>query len=423
MTVPLVGAVDTAIAGHLDGVHATAAAIGGVGLGGVLFSTVFWTFGFLRMSATGMTAQAVGQEDHARSALVFWRGMIIALLGALVILAVFPFALPALLAAQDAEPAVRIVTAEYAAIRVWSAPAVLINMVILGRFFGMGDPRRAMIHQIVINAANMGLNVLLAFELGLGIAGIALGTVIADYLGAALGLALLAHKGWPKKFGGGLWRDWGEFLRLNHDILLRTLFLLLAYFIFTRASAQLGANTLAANTIMLQFLSLTAFGLDGIAFALEAMVGKVWGRLHSAAKSAKDHIELTLTIREGHRVACAIAIGFALVFGLFGSLLVGLFTDSQIVQAEIGMYWLWFVLLPITGVWCWTWDGVFIGTTQGKLARNAMLIALIVFVAILWPAVELWGNHGAWLAYHLYSITRALTLWWAWRKIVVNRLP
>ncbi|MCH9781076.1 MAG: MATE family efflux transporter [Alphaproteobacteria bacterium] len=454
LTVPLVGAVDTAIAGHLPASSSelVAAAIGGVGLAGVLFGLVFWTFGFLRMSATGLTAQAVGIGDESRSSVVFGRGLVIAVLCGGLILVLFPYVLPVILDAQAAESDARNVTATYAETRVWSSPAVLVNHVLVGRFFGLGNARQAMVHQIAINLTNIALNYLFAIELGWGIFGIALGTVVADYLGVGVGLLLLSQKGWPVRVPlARIARNWGEFLQLNSDIMLRTLALLAAYFLFNRESAQLGTEFLAANAIILQFLSLTAFGLDGIAFAMESMVGRVWGRINQHQDNddkagGNDHVrdesdssqstettnrkqnrdrawaELAIVIKEGHLIAAIVACGFSLLFWLFGDVFVRLFTDDAFVQSMVARYWVWLVFLPITGVWCWTWDGIFFGAALGRLARNSMLIVMVVFVLLIILVEQLsWGNDGLWIAYHVFSLGRGLALWVAWRWVVVPK--
>ncbi|KFG92302.1 multidrug transporter MatE [Burkholderia paludis] len=403
LTQPILGAVDTAVAGHLDG----AQYLGGVALGGLFFSFVFWGFGFLRMGTTGLVAQAHGAGDTAGIRLNLLRALIVAFaLGAAVLALQAPL-LSFALSALGGSDAVRATAHAYSHARIWSAPFALANYVVLGYLLGVQRVRLALAAQVFINAVNIGAVLLYVYGFGWGIAGIGAATATADASGFALGAWML----WRLRTRGlapvavRALADRVALKRLivlNRDIFLRTLCLLGAYGWFAHLGAQQGDATLAANALLLNFQTFMAYGLDGFAHAAEALVG--------AAAGARDRNAFRQAVRVTLLWSALGALLFALVYWAAGGWIVARLTDQAEIREVALRYLPWAALSPIVSVWGFLLDGVFIGATQTQSLMRAMVVSFAIFVVATLAAVGTFGNHGLWFALLLFMAARGATL-------------
>ncbi|HDR9055101.1 TPA: MATE family efflux transporter [Burkholderia vietnamiensis] len=403
LTQPLLGAVDTAVAGHLDG----AQYLGGVALGGLVFNFVFWGFGFLRMGTTGLVAQAHGARDAAGIRLSVLRALIVAFaLGAAVLALQVPL-LSFALSALGGSDAVRATALAYSHARIWSAPFALANYVVLGYLLGVQRVRLALVAQVFINTVNIGAVLLYVYGFGWSIAGIGAATATADACGFALGAWMLWRLR-PRGLGplaahalvdrAALTR----LIALNRDIFLRTLCLLGAFGWFAHLGAQQGDATLAANALLLNFQTFMAYGLDGFAHAAEALVG--------AAAGARDRATFRQAVRVTLLWSALGALLFALVYWAAGGWIVARLTDQPDIRAVALRYVPWAAISPIVSVWGFLLDGVFIGATQTQSLMRAMVASLAVFIAATLVAVGPFGNHGLWFALLLFMAARGATL-------------
>jgi MATE family multidrug resistance protein len=403
LSTPLLGAVDTAVVGHLP----DPSFIGGVAVGSVIFSFLFWGFGFLRMGTTGFTAQAHGAGDAAELRACLLRPLVLALgFGCLVILLQGPVRQVALWA-MEASAEVEGHTAVYFDIRVWSAPAVLVNYVVLGWLLGVQRPRAALALQILMNGINIGLDLIFVIGLGWDVAGVAWATLIAETTAALAGLALILKSlgRLPDAADWARLKDRGRLtalLRVNFDIFLRTLCLVLAFGIFTAEGAGFGDVVLAGNAILLQFQSFISHGLDGFAHAAEILAGGAQGAGNRR------------TFRRAVVVCSLWGLGGALLAGLAllagGPLLIAAITSLPEVRLSAETYLWWMIVSPLISVWSFLLDGVFIGATRTAAMRNAMVLSLAVFLAANWLLLPAFGNHGLWLSLTLFMAARGLTM-------------
>ena len=411
LTQPLLSTVDTILSGHLPG----PAALGGVAVAGVFFNSVFWTFGFLRMSTTGLVAQAHGARDHQELRLHFARAFLSAVAIGAVILAVQQPLISLSIRLLGAGPEVALNAAVYCHIRIWSAPAALANYVILGSLLGRQHARMALVIQAVINVVNVALALWLVLGLHWGVAGIATATMAADYAGLLLGLAITIQlKTLSAVHSSGQARDrirlhellHGESLHrlfaLNRDLLLRTLSLVAAYAWFTRAGAREGDATLAANAVLLNLHMIASYALDGFANATEALVG--------AAIGAQRLADYRAVLRASTVAAAVVALLMSLTYLVFGAEFVRLFTNLEPVRQLAMRYLPWAIVMPSIAVWGFQLDGIFIGATRARDLRDSMLISFFGYLALA-IALEHWiGNNGLWCALLCFMILRSATL-------------
>jgi MATE family multidrug resistance protein len=405
LSTPLLGAVDTAVMGH----QPDAAYVGAVAVGAMVFSFLYWGFGFLRMGTTGFAAQAFGAGDRDELRATLGRPLLLAvLLGALLLAVQAPIGWAAFWLVE-ASPQVEDFAREYYAIRIWSAPFALTNYAVLGWLLGTQRARTALVLQVVLNGTNAVLDLVFVYGLGWTIAGVAAASLIAEIVAAGLGLSICAIL---VRREGGRW-DWGritdrerlvKLFRVNRDIFLRTLSLIFAFAYFTARGAEMGETRLAANAILMQLQQFLSFGLDGFAHAAEILAGNAIG--------AKDRPGFRRACRAATVSALALAGGAALVFALAGPGLVGLFTDIEEVRATAGQYLPWMVLSPFVSVWPFMLDGIFIGATRTTAMRNAMLVSLAVYLAACWTLIPLFDNHGLWASLLIFMAARGLTLGW-----------
>ncbi len=404
LTVPLVGAADTAVVGHLD----DPAFIGGVALGTLVFNYVYWAFGFLRMGTTGLVSQAVGARNPDEARALLARAMVLAgVFGGAVALARGPIGDFALTWLGGTE-AVQGHAAEYFSIRAIAAPLALANQGLLGWFLGMQNARYGLIQQVVVNGINVVLDVVLVFGVGMDVDGVAWAAVIGQTVGLMVGLALARRL--LDASGGRFdrrrildWRRLRDMMAVNGDIFVRTVSLLTGSAFFMSWSASLGEITLAANAVLMIFQMVAAFGLDGFAHATEALVGRSVG--------ARDRRQLDAVVRAGTVCAAAVGVGVSATYLLVGGWMIDGLTGIETVRATADQYLLWAMVLPVISVWAFQLDGIFIGATRTAEMRNAMLASLAIFLAAGWPLATAFGNHGLWAAYLVFMSARAITLY------------
>jgi multidrug resistance protein, MATE family len=402
LTEPLLSTVDTILSGHLP----NAAVLGGIAVGGILFNSIYWTFGFLRMTTTGLVAQSHGAGDQDQLTHHFGRALVTALVIGAVILLVQKPLISGALTLLGATSETRRNALVYCSIRIWSAPAALANYTILGYLLGRQYARAALLLQAVINVANVVVALTLVLWRHWGVAGIATATMAAEWTGFFLGLGLMLAKG--ARLSHVRWSELveGERLRtlfsLNRDILLRTLSLVAAYAWFTRTGARSGDAILAANAVLINFLWIAGYGLDGFANATEALVGEAIG--------ARRVADFRAVFRASSVSAFTVSAVISLLYLLFGRQIIAIFTNQEPIRALAGQYLPWLIVLPLVAVWSFLLDGVFIGATRGRELRDSMLISLIGFLILAVVLRTHYGNHGLWCAMLGFMALRAITL-------------
>ena len=408
VTTPLLGLVDTWVIGHLG----QAWFLGGVSVGATLINLLFWLLGFLRMSTTGLTAQAQGAASAEGQLDTLARALGLAVgLGLALLLLVLPF-LPAIIGLSGGSPEVQVYAGDYVSVRIWSAPAALCNLVIMGWLLGMQDARSPMLLLILSNLVNMVLDAWFVLGLGWQVRGVAAASLLADYCSLGVGLWLVSRRlrHLPAEVWQSAWPRWWQWpavrrlLGLNRDIFIRSLCLQLCFTFMTLQGARLGDVAVAANAVLLNFLMLISYGLDGFAYAVEAMVGRAIGR--------RDRQGLREAIVLNLGWALLIAIAFALGFALGGRLLIAHITDIPAVIAEANRQLPWLIAMPLLAVWCFLLDGVFIGATRAREMRNSMLVAVFAGFFPIWWLCQEWGVAALWAAMAALMTGRGLTLGW-----------
>ena len=407
ITVPLLGLVDTAIVGHMG----SAAYIGAVAVGSMIFNLVYWVFGFLRMGTSGMTAQARGRRDFSEVTRLLVRSGWVSLSIALLIVVLQWPVREGMLWFIGPSDDVRPLAVTYFNIVVWGAPAMLGLYSLSGWFIGMQNTRIPMFVSIMQNVVNILASLTFVYGIGMKVEGVALGTVVAQYAGCLVALWFL-------------WRYYRKVLRLrgqsshlsplisyfssNRDIFLRTLCLVAVNLYFTSAGARQGATILAVNTLLMQLYLLFSYILDGFAFAGEALGGKYWG--------AKDMDAYKDVVRRLFGWGALMTALFTCMYIIGGMPFLRLLTDEpQVVEASQAYVW-WAYLIPAAGVAAFIWDGLFIGTTQTRGMLVSSAIAALVFFVTATITIGIMGNHGLWLSMILFLLTRGViqTLLHAW---------
>lgn len=403
ISVPLVGFTDTAVIGH----GGSTADLGAIALGAIAASLILWSFGFLRLATTGLTAQAFGRGDNSEILLVLARALILAAVLGTALALVGPFTADMATRFYTAGAEVEAGLETYLTIRLWSAPAALVNFALLGWFVGRQQMRIALLLTLIINLVNIALDLLFVIGFGWGVDGVAAASLLGEYAAAIVGLLLAVRH----RRESGLPMPWREAARLramaplmavNADIFLRTVALAGSFAFFSNQGARMGDATLAANQVLLQFLTLAAFALDAFANTAEALVGSAVGR--KSRDGFRDACRKTTLLA----VAAALLISAGYWFG--AEALLSLITDLEDVRAAALPYLIWAVILPIAGVWSYQLDGIFIGATRTIAMRNTMLISAGLFIVAAPIATEWGGNHGLWAAMMLFLLLRAATL-------------
>ncbi|HBY00400.1 MAG TPA: MATE family efflux transporter [Gammaproteobacteria bacterium] len=402
--VPLLGLVDTAVIGNIGSVED----LGAIAFGALIFSFVYWSFGFLRMGTTGFTAQAAGAGDEIEVRAVLGRALLMAVgLGTLLILLQWPIRLIAFLL-LDGTDAVEILASDYFRIRIWGAPATLTNFALMGLLIGLGLGKSVLLVQLFLNGLNILLDVWFAAVLKLGVAGIALGTVVAEWLTVALAGYLIFRKLQQNKIPNeSFWPKARvldkpmlmKTLSANADIMIRTLLLVFSFAFFVNQSARFGDVLLAANHILLQLISFAAFFLDGYAFVVEALTGTAIG--------AGQLVRFDLAVRRTSTLALVTAIGLAILTWVWGHLAVGLLTDITEVRSAAADMLFFAALYIACSFAAFQLDGVFIGASFTREMRNAATLSLLVFLLVWWLLERALGINGLWWAMIIYVVARA----------------
>ncbi|WGH78833.1 MATE family efflux transporter [Jannaschia ovalis] len=401
-TVPILGAVDTGVVGQLG----EAAPIGAVGIGAIVLSSVYWIFGFLRMGTTGLAAQALGAGDRTELVALLSRALLIAAAAGAVLIAGQVLIFAGAFAVSPAEPVVEALARDYMAIRIWSSPAAIAVYGLTGWLIAQERTGAVLVVQVAMNGANILLDLVFVLGFDWGVTGVAWATFLAEWSGAALGLWFCRDA-----FATPAWRDRARVLdaaRLKHmaavntDILIRSVLLQATFVSFLLWGADFGTVTLAANQVLLQFLYITAYALDGFAFAAEALVGRFFG----AGDRARLRRSVLLTGGWGVATVAMLSLGFA----LGGGWIVDLMAKDTDVQAAARAFLPWMVAAPLIGVAAWMLDGVFIGATRSRDMRNMMIVSFVVYLAALALLVPTFANHGLWAALMTSFAVRGLTL-------------
>lgn len=399
ISLPLLGLVDTAVMGHLD----SAVYLAAVSVGAMILHFIFWGFGFLRMATVGLAAQAYGANDGSELRQLLARAGLFALIIAVMLVVLQAPAIRLALYLVKPGPDVVDLISDYFEIRIWSAPATLLTYVLLGWFLGIQKARLVLLVMVFINALNIVLDVVFVIGLGLDVAGVALASLISEYSGLFLALYLLRRqlRLMPGQFIRTSALHLAEFrklLSLNTDIFIRTIALLFVFAFFTTQSVRAGDVVMAANAVLLQFLTFMAYVLDAYAHAAEAMVGEAVGR--------QDRQRLKHYVNACLRWSLLSALGFMLFYLVAGNLLVSLLTDIAEIKQYAGQFLLWLALMPLVAVWSYLYDGVYIGATWSRDMRNVMLMATGLVFLPVWYLSREWGNHGLWFSMMTFMLAR-----------------
>lgn len=413
ITVPLLGLVDVSIVGHLG----SATYIGAIAVGGMLFSMIYWIFGFLRMGTSGLTAQAYGRRDLAEVILLFVRSLGIAFgLALLLILFQYPI-LKVAFTLIDATPTIKELASLYFWICIWGAPAVLGLYSFAGWFVGMQNSRFPMYIAITQNVVNIVASLFFVFVWNRGVAGVAMGTLVAQYAG--LLMASLLWYGYYRR----LWQkvNWKmltdyeamrSFFILNRDIFFRTLCLVSVTTYFTSRGAEQGDIILAVNTLMMQLFSLYSYIMDGFAYAGEALTGRYVG--------AHNQTDLRRMIRTLFAWGIGLALAFTSLYGIGGSSFLSLLTNEQEVLNASSDYFYWVLAIPLAGMAAFLWDGIYIGATASRQMLYSMLVASASFFILQRIFQQQMGNHALWMAFIAYLFLRGLVQTGLARKILLK---
>ena len=401
---PLVGLVDTWAIGHL----ADPAYLAAIGLGSVIFNFIFWAFGFLRMGTTGIIAQARGRNDTEKLISGVWRSIALALGLGTVLLLLQDLILFLSIRALAPPDSVTELTTGYFHIRIWAAPASLLVYAVSGVLFGLARTGLVLVQQLVLNITNAILNVIFVVVLGMGVAGVAWGTLIAQWLAALIGLWLLVQIFGIHTLLAGLkntqtWLMSGfkKLIVINGYIFIRTILLMTALSLVMRVAGVLGEVEMAASHVVMQYVLLISLGLDGFAHATEALAGSAWGK----GKASLFHYWVKLT----GTWALVASVAYALGFWLAGASLTALLTDLSAVRLAVGALMPLVVALPVVAVACYQFDGVFIAATAGAAMMVTMAIAFTIYALILNPMSARWGLEGLWTAVLIFMAVRGIT--------------
>ena len=420
-TIPLVGIVDTAIVGHLS----DAAAIGGIAIGTMLFDLLYWNFGFLRISTSGLTAQAFGRGtgENDECGKILTQSVSIALMGAAFVWAVQWLFVTAVLAVVPCSPEVAEVARSYFFVRIWAAPATLSLMALKGWFIGMQDTKSAMAVDIVVNVINMAASYYLAVYTPLGVVGVAWGTLIAQYSGLILAvfivvvgyrLRVAAH--WKEVLR---WSELRRMMALNGNLFIRSLCFMVVYVGFTSLASRYGDTELAVSSIIMKLFMFFSYFVDGFAYAGEALVGKTIGesKVESPKVLTSTPIKVESVVRALFYWAIGVGLAFTVIYAVWGQDCIALMTNDATILAAAKKYMGWLIAMPIVSALAFMWDGIYVGATAGVPIRNAMIWAAVGFV-LLYVATYRWvGVQALYIAYFAHLIVRVVYLSVKWKKL------
>ena len=438
ITVPLLGMVDMAIVGHLSADH-----IGAIAIGAQIFNLIYWNFGFLRMGTSGFTAQAYGARNMDEAVRIFIRAITIAFAVALLLLILqWPISRLSLLIFQidHGSNVIRLALA-YFFVRIWAAPATLGLYAVKGWFIGMQNSRLPMWIAIFLNIVNIVCSLIFVLVFHWGIRGVALGTVIAQYSGFAVGTFFLvknyghlfrnyAHNEasnvgpFPILRSALQWSQMRRFFKVNGDIFLRTVCLATVFTFITAAGCRIGSDILAINALIMQFFTLFSYIMDGFAYAGESLVGRYIG--------ARDSQSLHLSVRLLLRWGLALTLLFTSLYALGGEWFLRLFSDDPSVILGANDYMFWTLIIPVCGFAAFLFDGIFVGATASRTMRNSMFVATLAFFAVYYlgktiiaqgatPSANQWNNI-LWSAFMVYLTLRGLLQALYLKKSVYNQV-
>ena len=414
ISVPLLGLVDTAVIGHLPESYYLA----GVAVGSMVITLLFWVLVFLRMSTTGLVAQAYGANDFPKTLHLLAQSVLIALfLAFLLIILQSPISLLAFHFVDGSEQ-VLLYGREYFDIRIWSAPAALINMVLLGWLLGMQNARAPMLLLIITNVVNILLSMLFVIVFKWGVAGVAWASLVSDYISLLCGLLFVFKMIQPFRQKADVQKRFKQlfdlhslkhFIALNRDIFIRTLCLQVTFAFMTLQGVKLGDDIVSANSVLMHFLLLISFSMDGLAYAVEALVGKSIGS--HRLDNLKESINVTLFW------ASIFSLLQLLLFYCCGQWIINQITSINSVQTEAYRYLPWLTLIPLTSMLGFVFDGVFIGMTRAKEMRNSMIFSLCAIYFPVWLLFAEQGNHALWIAMNAFMMARGASLLWIYMQL------
>ncbi len=401
-TVPILGAVDTGVIGQLG----DAAMIGAVGIGSIILTAIYWIFGFLRMGTVGLTSQALGAGRMGEVAVMLTRTLLIGGAGGLIVIALQTLIFNGALRLAPASAEVEVLARDYMTIRVWSAPAIISLYGVTGWLIAQERTRAVLLLQLVMNGLNIGLDLWFVLDLGFGIQGVAWASFIAEWSGLILGLWLCrdafaapAARAWSQVFDK---KSLKQLAMVNRDILLRSLMLQSVFTSFLFLGGNFSDATLASNQVLMQFMYITSYALDGFAAAAETLIGQAFG----ARNAARVRRSAVMSSQWGLGSVILLSAGFA----IWGGPIIDIMAKIPEVQAEARIFLIYMVLAPLIGVMAWMLDGIFIGAARARDMRNMMAISLIIYVASLLILVPSFGNHGLWLSLLISFAARGITL-------------
>ena len=433
ITIPLVGLVDTAVVGHLG----DAAVIGGIAIGTMLFDLLYWNFGFLRVGTSGLTAQAYGKgrrtkDEGGRTRVpaecqkILTQSMTFALMATLFIWVIQWFFVTAVLAVVPCSYEAASVAREYFFIRIWAAPATLSLFALKGWFIGMQDTKSPMAVDILVNVVNMAASYGLAVYTPLGIAGVAWGTLLAQYSGLVLaGLILLIRYNSMTLFrdleawkAAMRWTEIKRMMALNGNLFIRSLCFMVVYVGFTSLASRYGDTELAVSSILMKFFMFFSFFVDGFAYAGEALVGKAFGEVQSD-KVQSDQVqstkEINAIVKSLFQWSLGVGLFFTAVYALWGEGFIQMMTSDKEVLEASRRYMGWLIAMPIVSALAFMWDGVYVGATAGKQIRDAMIWAAVAFVAVYVITYSWVGVQALYMAYFAHLIARVVYLTKEWK--------
>ncbi len=402
VTEPLIGVVNTAIIGQLPDAYY----IGAIAIGSLIFSFLFWGFGFLRLSTGGLSAQAVGAGDSIELTAVLWRAVAIAVVAGVFLILASPFIEKISFDLMGGSPEVRAQGETYFRYRIWSAPFALLNFSILGWFIGQGRASVAFVVQIFLNLANMCLSALFVLSLGMTANGVGLAAVIAESSAALLGGLIVWHSLGKIKQQATWVQVWDRekilrTLSANGDIMIRSLCLVFAFAWFTARGARAGDVIIAANAVLLNFFEVAAYLIDGFAYASEALIGQAVG--------AKNRERFGRAIRLTSIWALVVGVVCSAIIWFAGPWLIDLMTVNPVVRETARHYLLWASLTPFLGTICFQFDGIFTGAMATREMRNMMVISLAIYLVSWWFLERHFGNHGLWAALCVFFVVRGIS--------------
>lgn len=416
ITIPLLGMVDLAIVGHLGNDYM----LGGMALGGAIFNFIYWGFTFLRMGTSGFASQCYGARDFRESARVLMRAVVVAL-GIAVVLLIFQRPIMNIsLGILDGPELTTHWAQQYFKYRIWAAPATLSLYAISGWLIGMQNSKSPMWIAIIINIVNVVASLWFAVGAGMGLAGVALGTAIAQWSGFIFGLYII-YRYYGKIFHEHLSlsifapRHMVRFFKVNSNIFIRTACIVSVFTFFTATSGKMGNDILAANTLLLQLFTLFSYMMDGFAYSVEALSGRYWG--------AGNRPMLRSAVKHTMVWGAGLAALFTASYWFFGDYILMIFTDStQVLGIAKGYIW-WAMVVPLAGFLAFTLDGVMVGISASAIMRNTMIIASAIFFATYYLIIDHMGNNGLWLAFILFLILRGILEFAFSYRLIFSKLP